>query len=440
MAFEFTKATRSAARLRAALIGPAGSGKTYSALAIGMHLGARMAVIDTEHGSASKYAPKEGEKADPSKGTFDFEKLELTSFAPATYIEAIGAAEQAGFEVIIVDSLSHAWMGAGGALEMVDKAAKRSNSANSFNAWRDVTPHHNALVEKMLQCRAHLIVTMRAKTEYVLETNERGKQVPRKVGLAPVQRDGLEYEFDVVGMLNDQNDFVVSKTRCSALADGVFHRPGRDIASALMDWLGKGPIADKPVAAQPLEQFESHPVDIDALPSIQSIRNDLDQLGEGLSIEQLVAVYCDNEVALNTDHQGDARIVEAAQDMLLKRSATPLSKHAFNTAVTVQKSCDQFPAFKALIDDTRLCLTTDHVVEAWMLHSPEIQKLRDDTRKLAFDTTARRAVSLDESIGKNHIQWLINSVNRTKAARAAVAAIDATFAATAAVAKELTGT
>ena len=239
MAFKISKATKKTARLRLAIIGPSGSGKTYTALAIAQGLGARVMVIDTERGSASKYADR-----------YNFEVGELDAFAPATYVEAIRACEQAGADVIVIDSLSHAWMGAGGALEMVDKAARQSNSRNSFDAWRSVTPHHNALVEAMLQCRAHLIVTMRSKTEYVLEEDSRGKKVPRKVGMAPVQRDGLEYEFDVVAEMSADHVACVTKSRCSDLADAVVEKPGAQMAQTLRAWLTDGTPATVPAPPQ----------------------------------------------------------------------------------------------------------------------------------------------------------------------------------------------
>ena len=191
MGFTIKKATKEAVRLRFALIGPSGSGKTFSVLAIATQLGQRVIVIDTERGSAAKYAD-----------LFSFDVLELDTFAPDTYCDAIRACEDAGADVVVIDSLSHAWMGKDGALEMVDKAAARSNSRNSFDAWRSVTPQHNRLVDTMLRCKPHLLVTMRSKMEYVIEEDGRGKKVPRKVGLAPVQRDGLEYEFDVLGEMN----------------------------------------------------------------------------------------------------------------------------------------------------------------------------------------------------------------------------------------------
>jgi hypothetical protein len=224
----FTKATKNQARLRMAITGPSGSGKTYSALSVGQHLGKRVAVIDTERGSASKYA-----------GEFDFDVLELDSFEPGKYVEAIRAAEAAGYDVLIIDSLSHAWIGKGGALEQVDKAAAKSQSKNTFFAWRDVTPQHNSLVDAMLRSKCHIIVTMRAKTEYVIE-NVNGRQAPTKIGLAAIQRDGIEYEFDVAADMNLQHQFIPSKTRCRELDGQVIQNPGKQLADILNAWLSDG--------------------------------------------------------------------------------------------------------------------------------------------------------------------------------------------------------
>lgn len=234
----FTKATKKQARLRLALIGPSGSGKTFTALTLAQGLGERVAVIDTERGSASKYAD-----------LFTFDVLELHSFSPLTYADAIVAAVAAGYPVIVVDSLSHAWMGKEGALEQVDRAAKRSQSSNNFAAWREVTPMHNQLVDTILQADAHIIATMRTKTEYVVEANERGKMVPRKIGMAPVQRDGLEYEFDIVGDMDLENNLIVSKTRMVALAGAVIPKPGAPLAEKIRGWLTDGTALEPPPAA-----------------------------------------------------------------------------------------------------------------------------------------------------------------------------------------------
>lgn len=231
----FSKATRRKAKARVALVGPSGSGKTYTALIIARGLvgpEGRIAVIDTERASASKYA---GDVA-------EFDALDLDHHAPKEYVAAIQDAAREGYDCLVIDSLSHAWSGRGGALEQVDQAAKRSQG-NSYVAWRDVTPQHNALVDAILTFPGHVVVTMRAKTEYVLETGKNGKQTPRKVGMAPIQRDGMEYEFDVVADLDLDHNLIVSKSRCSALADAVVTRPDAKIAEVLRRWLDDGEVA-----------------------------------------------------------------------------------------------------------------------------------------------------------------------------------------------------
>lgn len=218
--------------LRLALLGPSGSGKTFTALRLATELGyEKVAIIDTENRSARRYARQFSQR---------FMALELAEYSPQNYIEAIHIAEKEGIQALVIDSLSHAWMGKGGVLEMVDNAAKRQSrgsSASSFNGWREVTPEHNRLVNTMIQAKLHLIVTMRVKTDYVVEQDQRGKSVPRKVGLAPVQRDGLEYEFDVIGDITLEHDLIVTKSRCPGLADQVIHRPGAELAQTLRAWV-----------------------------------------------------------------------------------------------------------------------------------------------------------------------------------------------------------
>lgn len=226
----FHKAAKTQAKLRLAISGTSGTGKTYSALAIAKYLGNSIAVIDTEHGSASKYAD-----------LFKFDACNLTNFHPEKYIEAIQYASREGYEVLIIDSLSHAWNGKGGALELVDKAAKRTG--NKFTAWGEVTPWHNRLIEAILSCQCHVIVTMRSKTEYVMQdyqSNGKTKTRPVKVGMAPIQRDGVEYEFDVVGDLNLDNVLTINKTRCSSLHNAIIEKPGQQLAESLKAWLSDG--------------------------------------------------------------------------------------------------------------------------------------------------------------------------------------------------------
>lgn len=242
----FKKAVKYNSRLRLALAGPSGSGKTYTALTLATALaeGGAVAVIDTERGSASKYADQ-----------FSFDVQELDSFHPQNYINAIHEAEQAGYAVLVIDSLSHAWNGPGGLLEQVENITKRSKSGSSFNAWGEATPLQNRLIDTITRAKLHIICTMRTKTEYVIEPNSYGKMAPRKVGTAPVQRQDVEYEFDVYGDMDTDNTLIIHKSRCSELAGAVIAKPDGQVAEALKRWLAGEPAPERPLTVK--DAYES---------------------------------------------------------------------------------------------------------------------------------------------------------------------------------------
>lgn len=244
----FKKATKTQAKLRLTFDGPAGAGKTYSSLLLAKTLGGKVAVIDTEHGSASKYAH-----------LFEFDTVALPEFSLDTYMKAIAAAREAKYEVLVIDSLSHAWTGKGGALEEVDR--RSAGKASAFTSgWRDVTPKHNALVDAILAYPGHVICTMRQKHEYVLEEDSKGKKVPRKVGMAPVQRDGMEYEFDVVADLDIQGNVTIGKTRCPDLNGALLkHADVKGMGEKLKAWLSDG--APPPASAPEVVKFDKPPAD-----------------------------------------------------------------------------------------------------------------------------------------------------------------------------------
>ena len=231
MSFEFKKAQVSNRKLRLAILGPAGSGKTYTSLLLASGIGQPIALIDTEHGSAEMYA-----------GEFDFSTLKLKDFNPNNYIEAIASAVKGGFKTIVVDSLSHAWTGKGGALELVDQETSRGKG-NSFTAWRNVTPLHNRLIDSIVGAGAHIICTMRTKTDYVMDKDKNGATQIKKVGLAAIQRDGMEYEFDFVGELDVNHKLAVTKSRIKSLADKVFDKPGIELANEFKSFLQAGEAA-----------------------------------------------------------------------------------------------------------------------------------------------------------------------------------------------------
>jgi hypothetical protein len=225
----FKKATKKQLKARIALAGPAGSGKTYSALSIATGLGKKIAVVDTERESASLYSD-----------IFDFDVCPLETGHPQKYIDAIEEAGKAGYDVLIIDSFSHAWDGVDGALELVDKATKRSRTKNSFtDGWGEVTPLHRRLLDAVLTSPCHVIVTMRSKMAYEMEERN-GKKVPVKIGLQPIQRAGVEYEFTITADMNLDNEMVVSKTRCPKFKRAVIKEPGKKFGEDLLAWLDAG--------------------------------------------------------------------------------------------------------------------------------------------------------------------------------------------------------
>jgi len=272
----FKKATKAAAKLRLGLIGPAGSGKTMTALRVAHGLGGRVAVIDTERGSASLYSGERG---------LGFDVLELETYEAEKFIQAIAQAEAEGYDVLIIDSLSHAWAGKGGILEFVDKAAKRSGGG-SFSGWRDATPLHNQLVDAILGAKLHIICTLRSKVEHVIE-QVNGRTQVRKVGLQPVQRDGLEYEFTVVGDVTQDHELIITKTRAAWLKDQIIREAGEDLGKQLAAWLSDsntGPTAVLPAGGKSTAAADGAA----AVPSTTERRVGwLERVNEATTVEEL---------------------------------------------------------------------------------------------------------------------------------------------------------
>jgi len=223
----FSKAQRKQVKLKLAITGPSGSGKTYSALLLASGLGKKIALIDTENDSASLYSDK-----------FDFDALNLTPpYTVNRYKEGIENAELAGYDVLIIDQISHAWSGEGGLL--AEKEALDARGGNSYANWAKLTPKHEAFKSHILRAGLHVICTMRSKQDYVLEINNKGKQAPIKVGLAPIQRDGMEYEFTTVFDIAMDHNAQASKDR-TGLFDGETFKIKKGTGEKLLKWLKGG--------------------------------------------------------------------------------------------------------------------------------------------------------------------------------------------------------
>ena len=253
------KAQRRAAKIRLGLASPSGGGKTYSALLIAKGLAGswdKVAVIDTENGSADLYSH-----------LGDYNVLQLTApYHPDKYIAAIRECEQAGMEVIVVDSITHEWSGVGGCLELQQIATEKQRIKNTYTAWKEVTPLHQKFIDAILQSNCHIITTVRSKTDY-LQMEEQGRKSIQKVGMAQVTRDGFEYELTVSLELDVNHHAVVSKDRTGLFEGRPSFVPTEETGAKIREWCETG----VDVAAQKAEQLKQFHADLAACKSKEDI-------------------------------------------------------------------------------------------------------------------------------------------------------------------------
>lgn len=233
----FQKVTRVKSKLRMALAGPSGSGKTLSALLLAYGITgdwSKIALIDTEHGRAKFYA----DRSDLGTGAFLYQEM-CAPYSPDKYKQMVaeGAAAVGADGVVIVDSFSHAWDNEGGVLDIKSNIAKQANR-NDYTAWNEAGQIQNNLVNAILSANCHTIITLRTKMAYAMEENERGKMVPVKLGLAPVQRENVEYEFDIVLNISANHQAMVSKD--TTFLDGWTGIITPELGSQIRDWLDNG--------------------------------------------------------------------------------------------------------------------------------------------------------------------------------------------------------
>ncbi len=224
---ELKKSSRQKAKIRLALQGPSGSGKSYSALLIAVGLCKsfeKVAVIDTENHSSELYS---------HLGGFNVVNLEAP-FTTERYIEAIQLCERSGMEVILIDSITHQWDGVGGILQ-----THASMQGNSFTNWGKLTPRHNAFVQAILQSSCHVIVTIRSKQDYAL-SEKNGKQVPEKIGLKGVTREGMDYEMTLVFNLDIKHNAVATKDRTGLFMDQPEFVITSAIGEQILAWCQQG--------------------------------------------------------------------------------------------------------------------------------------------------------------------------------------------------------
>ena len=238
----FEKVTRKKAKLRMALTGVSGSGKTLSALYIAYGITGdwnKIALIDTEHERARFYA----DRSDLGTGEFLYAPFE-PPYSPMRYKEYVlqGALAVGSDGVVIVDSFTHAWNNEGGVLDIKEQISKQSGK-NSYTAWFEAGKEQNNLVNTILAVDCHTIVTMRSKMDYAMVENDKGKLQPMKMGLAPIQREDTEYEFDIV--LDIARNHVATASKDTTFLDkfGAVITP--ELGVQLKEWLDNGVEPDR---------------------------------------------------------------------------------------------------------------------------------------------------------------------------------------------------
>jgi hypothetical protein len=240
------RAEKRKVKLKMAVQGPSGSGKTWGALALAKNLwpDARVCVVDTENGSSELYADR-----------FEFDTIPLAPpFHTDRYIACMESAVKLGYDVLIIDQISHQWDGDGGILRRKEELDRRPGS-NSFTNWSAFTPEHEKFKQAIVQAPIHLIATMRSKQDHIMVTNDKGKQTPQKVGLAPIQREGFDYEFTLVFDVQMDHKATVGKDRTALFSDQIVDLASPKIADQLRAWMDNGAAAPiQPVLVQQTQQ------------------------------------------------------------------------------------------------------------------------------------------------------------------------------------------
>lgn len=217
-------------------------------MALATGLGKKVAVVDTENGSASLYSDK-----------FSFDVVTMNPpFTIEKYLAAINAAVEGKYDVIILDSITHAWAGEGGLLEQKEQLDARGKG-NSYTNWATITKKQEEFKGAMLHAPIHVIATMRSKQDYA-QVEENGRKTVKKLGLAPIQRDGMEYEFTVVFDVAMNHEAEASKDRTGLFADKIF-KITEKTGQILGEWLGSGA---KPLPFESVQPQQQKPEPVPA--------------------------------------------------------------------------------------------------------------------------------------------------------------------------------
>ena len=269
----FKKAAKKEVKLTMGISGPAGAGKTLSALRIARGLvgpHGKIALIDTEGAKANAYADviENGYDIAQFESPFELDKLEDT----------LDEAIEAGYQVIVIDSLSHFYAGEGGILQQVEDESVR-NGGNGMKAWAYVTPKVNRFLEKLKAMPIHVIVTLRSKTTYEISRNDKGKVSVQKLGLAPIWKgDSIDFEMDHMLKMTTDHRAIVDKTRLIGLTDKIFDKPDEKLGKQIKEYLTGGIVS--PIEPEPVVADESAEEPAEKIAPKQQLLSQLEDLAQ----------------------------------------------------------------------------------------------------------------------------------------------------------------
>jgi hypothetical protein len=192
-------------------------------------MGKKIALIDSERISASKYADR-----------FEFDTVDLQTKKVEEYVNLINEAAKEGYEVLIIDSLTHAWQTLNEEVELIADARYKGNF---WAAWSEGTPMQRKLIDALVSYPGHIIATMRSKTEWQTGGGEGSKSRPIRVGLAPEQGKGIEYEFDILFEITPEHLATIIKDRTGKFQDKIIEKPGREFGEELVAWLNESVVS-----------------------------------------------------------------------------------------------------------------------------------------------------------------------------------------------------
>jgi hypothetical protein len=285
------KAVRERVKVKALLMSPSGAGKTYSALRLAKGMGGKTLLVDTEARRGLYYADEfEYDYVELKEVKFDDEEYDeykallpriAEPFAPENYIALIKYAIENKYDNLIIDSLTHEWNSKGGILDSLNKMV---NVKNDMQKWSVLTPRHNDFIYEILHSPINVIATVRGKDEYVIETNSNGKSVPKKIGLGAIQRDGMEFEYTVTFMLDQETHIATAQKDNTHLFDGRNSLLTEEDGRNLVSWANSGNSTSKNINSYNNKQTtteNSSTVDLlaQAIASIKTLVADLTKKG-----------------------------------------------------------------------------------------------------------------------------------------------------------------